>query len=368
MVGTKMRQNSTQIRFVSSTDADWQNILDTISHDFYHLPAYLALEAKRSNAAAEAILIEDGGKVFFLPYLVRDCLPLLESTDRGIDRIYDIISPYGYPGILVNQAGQNSEFMTKCLDLTYDCWQKRNICSAFIRLHPILNNYIDRYNDNRFVFCSQGDVVICDLTKNLDAIWKQIRSSHRNKINKLSRTGFTVKMGSIDEYLDIFIDIYRETMDRVNANTGYYFTRSYFEELSQALGDRINICIVEIDSQVVAASLVTEFGGIVQYHLGGTRTEFLRQSPATIMFNFIIEWAKARGNRYLNIGGGFGGNKDSLYHFKSGFSDEVASFKTIKAIVNENNYYHLTSARAELLGITISELENTSFFPAYRSG
>ncbi len=368
MIGSTLRQNSIIVRVTSPTDSLWQEFLDTVPHDFYHLPGYLELEAKRYNAIPEAVIIKEGEKVFFLPYLVRDCSQMLISTNYGVDQIYDVISPYGYPGIIVNRAGQHPEFITKCLNLTANCWQAKNICAAFIRLHPILNSCIDNLSsDRKFIFCKQGDVVTCDLTKDIRDIWQQIRANHRTKINKLTRAGFVVKIGSMDEYLDIFIDIYRETMDRVHATDAYYFTMNYFKSLSQILGNKIKICVVELDGQVVATSLITELSGIVQYHLGGTRTEFLRQSPATIMFKHIIEWAKQRDNKYLNLGGGLGGSHDSLYHFKSGFSDEFKPFVTIKTVVDRENYTRLTHDRAKFLGVSATELENTSFFPAYRS-
>ncbi len=366
MIELKMRQDSMIVRVVSPTDSRWQDLLDTIPHDFYHLPGYLGLEAVRHDAVPEAIIIKDDGKVFFLPYLIRDCSYILNCES---ERIYDVVSPYGYPGILVNQAGQNPDFIKKCLNLTYKHWNEKNICSAFIRLHPILNSYIDSslFDRDKFIFCNQGNVVTCDLTKDLQDIWKQIRASHRTKINKLTRAEFVVKIGTVDEYLDVFVDIYRETMDRVNAADAYYFTQAYFETLAQTLGDRIKICIVEIDGEVAATSLITELNGIVQYYLGGTKTNFLRQSPATIMFRYIIEWAKKRNNILLNLGGGLGGNHDSLYHFKAGFSDESHAFSTIKTIVDREKYSLLVAARSESLGRSSTELESTSFFPAYRA-
>jgi Acetyltransferase (GNAT) domain len=369
MVELKTRQDSMIVRVISPTDSHWQNLLETIPHDFYHLPGYLNLEATKSNAVPEAIIIKDDEKVFFLPYLIRDCSDLLAVDAGDIDRIYDIISPYGYPGLLVNQAGQNPGFIKTCLNLIYNYWHERNICSAFIRLHPILNSSLDSsfLDDQKFILCQQGDVVTCDLTKNFDDIWKQFRPNHRTKINKLARTGFVTKIGSVDQYLDVFIDIYRETMDRVNATDSYYFTHDYFTNISQILADQMKVCVVEIDSQVVAASLVTEFSGIIQYYLGGTRTEFLRYSPATMMFKQIIEWAQQRNNICLNLGGGLGGSRDSLYHFKAGFSDESTPFTTIRTIVNRGAYNRLVSARAKSLGVPELEMESLSFFPAYRS-
>jgi Acetyltransferase (GNAT) domain len=377
MTGVTSSLNLTEIQVISPTDPDWQRCLNTIPHDFYHLPGYLELEAQRYSATAEAIVIENDGEVFFLPYLIRDCDRITDLGRASSERIYDIISPYGYPGMLVNAAGENSVFIEKCLQSVYEYWQSKNVCSAFLRLHPILNSYIDSSMCEQHEFGKitapqarlrqRGDVVICDLTADLDRIWQQFRANHRTKINKLKRMGFVAKMVPSDEYLDVFIDIYLETMNRVNATQAYYFTHDYFRQLLVALGAGIQICIVEIDGRTIAASLITEFSGIVQYHLGGTRTEFLPQSPTTLVFDYAIGWAKARNNRYFNLGGGLNGDRDSLYHFKSGFSDLTKSFATLETVIDRELYDRLTSLQAESLGITIAEINNTPFFPAYRS-
>jgi hypothetical protein len=369
--------NVMNIQVVSPTDAAWQECLNSTPHDFYHLPEYLELEAQRHDAFAEAIILKDGEAVFFLPYIIRDCDRIAATPQFGSDRIYDAISPYGYPGMLISQAGQNSSFIAKCLDRIYAYWQEKNICSAFIRLHPILNSDIDcligdRHRSGNGDLHQQqlrhrGDVIICDLTRDIDDIWKQIRANHRTKINKLKRAGFVAKMVSSKTHLDVFIEIYIETMNRVNATQNYYFTRDYFYRFCQALGDRVQICIVETAGETIAASLITEFSGIVQYHLGGTKTAFLPQSPTTIMFDHTIRWAKQRNNQYFNLGGGLNRNNDSLYHFKSGFSHQTKPFITMETIVNPSLYKHLTDVRAESLGIAPSEIQNTSFFPVYRA-
>jgi lipid II:glycine glycyltransferase (peptidoglycan interpeptide bridge formation enzyme) len=105
----------------------------------------------------------------------------------------------------------------------------------------------------------------------------------------------------------------------------------------------------------------------VQYHLGGTRTKFLPQSPTTMMFDYIMKWGKQRENKYLNLGGGLGSNRDSLYHFKSGFSDRSAPFMTMQSIINKKLYTELIHSRATTLNRPIAEFEQISFFPAYRS-
>ncbi len=356
------------IEIISPTDLRWQQYLDTVPHDFYHLSGYLELEAKWHGAIAEAVLVSDRGETFFLPYLMRDCDDVLSSHEFPVSEVYDTISPYGYPGILVSNP-HNLGFIKQAWILIHQSWRDRNICSAFLRLHPLINDLAAHdwsAIDSQAIY-HYSDVVVCDLTLSLDELWRQTRSSHRTKINKLRRSGFSVRMAPVEQYLDIFIAIYLETMRRVNARSIYLFDRDYFSNLVRILADRVKICVVEFDDEVVAASMITELSGIVQYHLGGTKTEFLKYSPTTLMFDYIREWSKSRGNNYLNLGGGLGGQHDSLFHFKAGFSKEIKTFTTIRSIVDRELYQYLTTLRAKTLGREAAELRSLTFFPTYRA-
>jgi Acetyltransferase (GNAT) domain len=365
-IETTLLQSSTLPQILSTTDVKWQQCLAAMPHDFYHLSGYLELEARRQNATPEAILIQDGDRLFFLPYLLRDCYQLLNTANTGYQKIYDVISPYGYPGILVNPAAKDRDFIIECLNAVYEYWQQQHICAAFLRLHPLLNDNLDpSISGDKFTVCHQGDVVICDLTIDPDLMWQQRRKNHRTRIKKLRKTGFTPSMVNIDRYLDTFIDIYRETMNRVHANQSYYYPREYFRNLVDVLGDRIQLCAVELEGKIVAACLVTEVCGTIQYHLGGTLTEYLPQAPTTMMLDYIIEWGRSRNDRYLNLGGGLGGSQDSLYHFKAGFSDLSKPFMTVKSIVNNEIYDHLTCLKSESSGMALVEIQRTTFFPAY---
>ena len=354
---------------MSTTDLRWRKYLNTVKHDFYHLPGYLELEAKRCEALAEAISIEDGEKSFFLPYLIRDCQKISDGVGFDAGEIYDVLSPYGYSGMLLHNSERDPNFLKQCWISVHQHWRSRNICSAFLRLHPLLNEDLARSISeiDSNVVGNRSEIVICDLNRPLEELWQQTRKNHRTKIGKLKRTGFVARIAPLDIYLDKFIDIYHETMYRVNASKNYLFTKSYFESLVRALGDGLFLVIVEQEDNIAAACLFTEFSGIVQYHLGGTKTEFLTQSPKTLVFNYAIEWAKARGNNYLNLGGGLGGKHDSLYHFKVGFSKQTKIFATLGSIVDREQYDYLLDLRSKVLNLSAAELSESSFFPAYRS-
>ena len=341
----------------------WSETLEQLSHDVYHLPDYVALDAKRTETIPEAFLLQEDNKIFFVPYLLRSCADILPSVDM---EVYDIISPYGYPGILMSQAAiDNPEFPDFALQKFRHTLHKRKVCSVFLRMHPILGEGFAKVFQSD-PLSENGKTVSIDLTLDEGKIWAKTRRGHQSTINKCIRLGFTARTVPYAEYINEFIAIYEETMNRVKAKDSYYFSRDYFEGLLN-LGDKIHLGIVELEGEIASACLFFESCGIVQAHLGGTRSKFLKQSPFNLLLHHMRLWAKARGNQYLHIGGGVGGKKDNLYTFKSGFSKQRHEFFTLRSVVDMERYNHLLNLRANAVNKSVEELQKSQFFPAYRA-
>ena len=65
-------------------------------------------------------------------------------------------------------------------------------------------------------------------------------------------------------------------------------------------------------------------------------------------------------SKYLNLGGGLGSSRDSLFRFKSSFSNNFKDFKVWNFIVDQKIYDHLVQ--------TYSVQKNhDDFFPKYRN-
>jgi hypothetical protein len=345
-----------QTDIIEISDPSWHSTLEKLDFDVYHLPAYLSLEATRTNSHPEAFLLKDKERIFFVPYLLR----------KYEELVFDIISPYGYPGILLNQAAIDSVgFPDFALEEFKKNLAARGACSAFFRLHPILNQGYDRLFAAE-TLTKNGETVSIDLTLTESEIWAHTRKGHQSTINKGKRLGLVGKMLPLGDYLTEFINIYEETMDRVAAQKSYYFGRDYFEGLLE-LGERVHLGAIEAEGKIVCASLFFECCGIVQAHLGGTKTEFLKQSPFNLLLHYVRLWAKERGNKFLHIGGGVGGStEDKLHTFKTGFSRQRHEFFTLRLITDESKYNYLVEARANLLQTSKQAILEQNFFPAYR--
>lgn len=348
---------------------DWQNplwmqTLQKLRHDVYHLPEYLYLESKRTATIPEAFLIVDGEKIFFVPYLLRPCDDIVGQESKTKE-IFDVLSPYGYSGILLSEAAANSPgFADFAIDQLKYLLREKGVGSAFFRLHPILShNFHTLFSPNTFT--QIGETVSVDLKVSESQIWANTRRGHQSTINKCKRLGYTARIVDYREYLPEFRKVYDETMNRVKANKSYYFESEYFGELPN-FHNNLHLCIVELEGEIASACLFFECCGIVQAHLGGTKTKFLYQSPFNLLLDYVRYWAKERGNEFLHLGSGVGGAKDSLYNFKAGFSRQRHSWLKLGIITDEEKYNYLVELRAKSLRIEVEKLLETSFFPAYR--
>lgn len=342
--------------FIQPSDNRWNKVLAKLTHDFYHLPEYLKFAAKYEGGTPVAFYAQEGNAVFLAPLLVRE-IPQSLGVPRGW---YDATTPYGYPTPITNTANPNnlSHFIKQ---FKKSALREKIICS-FFRLHPLLPLMKEELNKNGSLV-RHGKTVYVDLSLPVKELWSQTRPNHKSGINKLIRSGFEVKMNDWNFY-DFFINIYNDTMKRLSAREFYFFSKDYFYELRSILAQNLHLCtVLSPEGEVAAAGLFTAKCGIVEYHLGGTNSKYLKQAPSKLMFHFVREWAKERGHKYLHLGGGVGGKEDSLFHFKAGFSKLKADFYTYRMIIDKEKYDLLVNTWKEKYKVTDYDEQ---FFPLYR--
>jgi hypothetical protein len=283
-------------QLLNTSDPLWRKQLVNLRHDVYHLPEYLEIEARRINASPGAFLYGDDDKIFFIPYLLRSCSELTPLSQQSV---FDIVSPYGYPGPLLSEAAiATPNFPDLALDAFMQTLRQHNVCSVFFRLHPVLNWNIGQCFQ-RHAAISSGETVSFDLRLSEDQNWAQTRKGHRSSINRCKRL-FTPRIVSFQDYYDEFISIYSETLHRVNAKDLYFFSQQYFTDLLN-LGDKLKLCLVEDDYELAAAMLLFECCSIVQAHLGGTRNKFLDRSPFMLTFDYVRSWAAVQPIHFFGL-------------------------------------------------------------------
>ncbi len=320
---------------------EWDRVLGSYPHDFHHEPGYAALCAAHEAGTPRALYVQDGDRRMLLQLLLRDGL--------------DGVSPYGYPGPI-----GDADFFTDALQAGLERARSEGLVSIFVRLHPLLNA-IPPADVGTLVH--HGATVSIDLRLSDEAMWSQTRADHRNQINRAIRMGHTASIDTEFVRYDEFQGVYRSTMRRVGASDYYLFDEAYFAELHSVLGDRLHLCVVEIDGAFAGGGLFVETDGLVQYHLSGMAEAFVRDRPTKLMLHFARGWAKERGDTRLHLGGGVGGSEDSLFDFKAGFSPDRHPYHTLRLVADTARYAELVRERDP----QADPRDLRGYFPAYRA-
>jgi hypothetical protein len=238
------------------------------------------------------------------------------------------------------------------------------VVSVFSRLHPLWDSGALLIGLGEVV--EHGTTVSLDLTLPLAEQRAKYRDDHKRGVNKLRRQGYSVAQDDKFAHIGEFAEIYLETMGRVGSSSYYRFDRAYFEQLLDQMPGVFKLFLVLHEGTLVSAGLFSLFRDIVQFHLSGTRLAHLRVAPTKLLLDEVRLWATSMRARVFHLGGGLGGQADSLYEFKAGFSDRRHSFSLWKWIVDQSRAEAFATARLGWLAKQGCMPSVGSFFPAYR--
>jgi len=343
------------IKVGSVSERDQWNyyVKEANQYDVYHTYDYHLI-----NIEGDPILFvyqEDDG-FLSLPLIKRK----IEQTSY-----FDCTSVYGYTGALTNldSVGLLSNgFMRRFSNALKQFLLKERIVCCFIVLHPLFKQKEIFESIVGGHVLELGKTVAIDLRISLDEQRLRYRRPIRQKINQLRRKGFEVRQANSNTQLKEFIAIYHENMLKVGAISKYLFEDSYFEKFMCAIDYKPQLLLAYYEGKIVAGAMVAVTNDIVQLHLAGTRNEFLKDSPMKLIFDETTLLGRAEDAKFLHLGSGVGGKDDSLYHFKTGFSDNLFDFSIWKFIADEVVYNELVHDKIKK-GLTPDPL----YFPLYRS-
>jgi hypothetical protein len=350
---------------IDVSDPRWNETLRRLpKHDFYHLPAYLALEAERRGGIPRAYICQDDRGVFMVPFVLSPVPLVLQPTGAPPS---DVLAPYGYAGPLVQFNGDEREtrqFMTMALARLAEHLRHRNVCAILLRFNPMIPVPLEPFRAmGRLVL--HGETVWSDLRQTPDQLWSETRSRFRSYIRSLQREGYTVELDPTGRELDAFISLYYDSMHRVGAGPEYFFSRSYFLALQKLLGERFLLAHVRSPAGVIVSSgIFTLSHGIVQYHLSGNNIGEEGSNALKLLLHSMRLWAREHGFEQFHLGGGVGAQNDPLFQFKSGFSPARSPFYTWRYIVDEEKYADL-NLRWERINRALADSVD-GYFPAYR--
>ncbi len=341
---------------------DWDDFLKSVNnYDFYHTYDYHHISKSESE---DAILIKYTNNDIYigLPLIIRK----IPDTDY-----YDATTVYGYSGHIGSKMPLDFD-TTNYEHYLLEFLHKHNIISVFSRLNPYIKfqNILfsklgesSKFNDTNYFgeLSYLGKIVNINLTESLDeqrTRYSRRLKTHLNKANK----NLSLKIAETKEDLQVFKTLYHNNMKRINAKKYYFFSDTYFDKFITTKDFKTEI-LFAIDNEtkkIIAGSMFVKTNKIVQYHLSGADENYLHLNPTKFIIDQMRIRATNEGFEVFNLGGGLGANeKDSLFQFKSLFSDEYHPFFVWKLIANQKVY-------KELCKKNNIDYKSSSFFPLYR--
>ena len=340
----------------------WEK-LPILLQDVFFLPQYLeAYENENRGEALCALIIENHS--FILYPFMKSKVPFDSTIIDGKD-YYDIQSPYGYSGPLVNNEGNNPQFLENAWKL-FDNWCIQNdIVSEFCRFHPLLENNI--FSKIHLDIYFNRLTIAMDLISYEKNIWNEsFYLNHRGMVRKAMREEYKFCKEKFTTNIKWFTEKYNETQKALNAETETYFSEQYFNTLDK-LNERIWLGVLKKNDKPITAVVVIEGNQFAYLHL----MAYFNEGPSKGMVNYLyhevaLECEK-NGKKLLQVGGGkTSSTDDPLFLFKTRLSPIRHNYFIGKKIHLKSIYEKLKIIYKEKFGEEMYE-KNKHLVQFYRN-
>ena len=327
---------------ITADEEEWMKLwraLPVERQDVFFLPGYLESYHNEKRGKGMCAAIVENKSVLLYPFLKREITYDLEKNTSK--QYYDITTPYGYGGPVVNLEGEDTSFLTKAWE-NFSIWcREQSIVTEFCRFHSIISN--SGWVSEEMTVLKDRDTVAFDLKKYPTDVWNSSYFlNHRGMVRKAIREEFTFHVENFEALLPWFVEKYNETQEKLQASQETIFSETYFRTLQQKLQDRIWLGVVRKNNEPVTAVLVLEGNRDSYLHL----MAYFNEGPAKGMVNYLYhevanEEAK-KGLCMLQVGGGKTNSPDDpLFLFKARLSPVRHEFHIGKRVHDQKKYDEL---------------------------
>lgn len=317
----------------------------------YHHPQYLLAEEKAEENNTYLYIYEEGENFAILPSVKRKINYIKIYMDLE-EIYYDLKTPHEYSGIIANKYDVD---MILAFYREFDVFCRNNhIVFSFIRFNP----YSDEHMGAHGYTIRKSDEQIW-IDGGMGNISEGFSKSARRNVNNALKHGFTcAEIEKNAENLQVFMEMYVESMDRLSARKFFYFNEAYFQALINNDFTRLYF-VYDEEKNVLAASIVLldEFNKRAYYHLS-CRNAAGRDVMELLIASFA-DMLKEKGYTCIHLGGGAEGLKE----FKARFSDKRVDYFIGWKIFDKELYKYL----CDIFCTAFPEMSESTFLPLYRS-
>jgi hypothetical protein len=354
--------------------ARWRSLVGGLSRrrDVHFLPEYGDIYRRTYGFEPFLAVYENDRRFVVQPFVRRPLEDLPFLRDQQISRRYhDIASPYGYGGPVSSGGSPDEEVeLFEAFNARFvEYCRRERLASEFTSVHPFLDAPPILMKSGAVKLTRQKEVVYVDLPGSEALRWKATRKGHRSSITKARRNGVRIeKVSPAPGNVELLNRLYYETMERNRAAARWIFPHDYFGNCIECLGDaRVSLFFAYAGQALASASIVMHDFETVYYHFSGSDERYYDLCPNNLMVFEIATWAEAAGYRRFHLGGGVSSSPDdSLYVFKSGFSDKSATLYAYHRVLDQPTYDELCALKEKHERATGAAVADPDFFPLYR--
>lgn len=336
----------------------WREIYDSLPadlRDVFFSPGFAkAAQAIYARHRVLCAVWHEGESVALYPFVLRRIADVIGEREIPYDP-YDLTGLYGRSGILAHSMDATS---LTAFHFAIASWaRQRRVLCAFDRFHPMLQN--EKWMPSTCEVQEVGIFVVADLSPPWEVVFKTFSSGQRSAISQSRRLGCQIQIGNDYASISAFDSIYRQTMIYRDAAEFYYFPWQFFRDMTQYLGHRMQIVLIEYEGRVVSACLLLLDGIFCHYYLAGTARDALKLRASQLAQMGAMQYAQQQGCCHYLMGGGLS-RDDSLSRYKLSFAPDGALVSKIGFTVFDR--YGLDALRDWMLEHHVPTCERLQFY------
>ena len=195
--------------------------------------------------------------------------------------------------------------------LSHEAGSKKLITlSSWVPLDTLLNHGYQ---------CKQEEgVVMLDLTKGADELFKQFSNTRRTDIRNAIKRGIEVVIARSHDEFKAYYDLYSDWCRRKKT------TPFSFEVLEEALQlDSRRLFLARYEGRIIAATIIRLYPGtMIEYAANSSLVEYLKLRPNDLLQWRVVEWACREGYQRYSLGGAhlfvrrMGGSIAPVYRYR----------------------------------------------------
>lgn len=248
---------------------------------------------------------ERGGVLY--PFILR---PLSAEPWAAGRSAWDLTTPYGYGGPFAWNASADE---AKVFWTQFERWARaREVATSFARL--------SLFPEQMLPFDGEVAVNSPNVVRRLDVsdeeLWNDYAPKVRQNVRRARARGCLFQVDPEGVRLDEFLRVYTATMERRQASSYYFFSRSFFETLVRELRGHCAFFHVLHDARVVSSELVLLSQRHAYFFLGGTLADAFELRPNELLQHETFRCCRDLGKTALVLGGGYRGSEGLLKYKK----------------------------------------------------